>query len=634
MNNKKGFTLIEIIICIGLIALIGTISVVTFTKLSDSNKEKDKYVQGVKDATSVFIERTKFESRRVKITEAGYLIQLKELVEEGLIKEETYNPFKEKSTSEVDYDCVKIYLDDNKNINVTYPVEECKNMDAEDIALHLEKRVNLDVTNNVVVDLLSSDKVFETYSNGGYIDFSLIQSGNINSQYYNHYDNASIFTLTPGSSLVTQEEIDEKVRPLLTSTGYIFVKEDVESGKLLKTSDFNDIENRKWTVKATYDFDNSKGYTIVDKNIVSDIVLNDNSAPFLLYTDYSEVSEHINELNSYSIEYFDNFEGWLSWDDAKNKDFIKVNEIERKIIVQDSSGNKTEYTFDSMFGDNIIKGEIQPKADQMCYSNLDGFIFSYSGDSMPLSEALYYGMVEYKDGKMEWLEEDGSKGSMDIIYDPPKLIGVTKKSGEVLGITTFSTSDSNDLINGAYLYYTHSMTDHDIFINNYNKFIVHKSGSDLVPITDYDFSMYVTDFNKSSVNENDGDYLIGTYTANKKATQVTCSDGFSKEELDGGVLCYNNMDKVYDQSKYIVLDFPNVSCASNMVFNFNLNDSSMASCDSISCHLETLNYINSLPGGSIEDKETIISGYISSHNLEDENIVEVDGKYWISAMDN
>ena len=38
MKNKKGFTLIEIIICIGVLALIGTVSFVGINKTLNANK--------------------------------------------------------------------------------------------------------------------------------------------------------------------------------------------------------------------------------------------------------------------------------------------------------------------------------------------------------------------------------------------------------------------------------------------------------------------------------------------------------------------------------------------------------------------------------------------------------------------
>ena len=42
MKNKKGFTLIEIIVCIVLISLIATISIILLKNNSDKSEDKNK----------------------------------------------------------------------------------------------------------------------------------------------------------------------------------------------------------------------------------------------------------------------------------------------------------------------------------------------------------------------------------------------------------------------------------------------------------------------------------------------------------------------------------------------------------------------------------------------------------------
>ena len=66
--NKKGFTIIEIIICLGIITLIGTISTVVLVK-NNKDKNIEKITNNILDAAKVFANVEKDEDGNNYINE-------------------------------------------------------------------------------------------------------------------------------------------------------------------------------------------------------------------------------------------------------------------------------------------------------------------------------------------------------------------------------------------------------------------------------------------------------------------------------------------------------------------------------------------------------------------------------------
>ena len=88
MKNKKGFTLIEIIICIALIAIIGTTSVFGI-KTIKNNIRIDKLEQITEKAlvaAKVYIESNKETYNQLYTQKNGVVIPIKLLVNEGLLR--------------------------------------------------------------------------------------------------------------------------------------------------------------------------------------------------------------------------------------------------------------------------------------------------------------------------------------------------------------------------------------------------------------------------------------------------------------------------------------------------------------------------------------------------------------------
>ena len=91
MENKKGFTLIEIIICVSLIAVISTISIVTFTKKKDYSNITKKILE----AANVYIATEKDEQGNtyeygINNGGKGVKINVNELVNKGYVDEKLY----------------------------------------------------------------------------------------------------------------------------------------------------------------------------------------------------------------------------------------------------------------------------------------------------------------------------------------------------------------------------------------------------------------------------------------------------------------------------------------------------------------------------------------------------------------
>lgn len=101
--NKKGYTIIEIIICIALIAGISVISIVTLKK---SNDNKEKIISIVKTAADVYYSSNENIKQKLENNYGYLLISIDELKENGMLKD---NLEILKSNNIEKYDSVLVY---------------------------------------------------------------------------------------------------------------------------------------------------------------------------------------------------------------------------------------------------------------------------------------------------------------------------------------------------------------------------------------------------------------------------------------------------------------------------------------------------------------------------------------------
>ena len=93
MRNKKGFTLVEILVSIGLLALIGTVIGISLNKaFKDNNKNNyDEFVEKVKSAAMLYVNNT------VDIINdlndfSFKIITIGDLVDNGYLNDNLVNP--------------------------------------------------------------------------------------------------------------------------------------------------------------------------------------------------------------------------------------------------------------------------------------------------------------------------------------------------------------------------------------------------------------------------------------------------------------------------------------------------------------------------------------------------------------
>lgn len=127
---KKGFTLIEIILSIGLIVVIGIVSVFSFNLVKKGNNEEIKFNNLIKNSSLVLYDTMKNDKSITKIKSPNQYIcvKIEDLIKEGLLKEETEAPDgKILSDENIKSKNVKIYMNDDYEIDVSYDVsnDEC-----------------------------------------------------------------------------------------------------------------------------------------------------------------------------------------------------------------------------------------------------------------------------------------------------------------------------------------------------------------------------------------------------------------------------------------------------------------------------------------------------------------------------
>ena len=174
MKNKNGFTLIEIIICIVLIVLIGTITIISFNK-KDDNNEYVAFVDNLRLNSTVYLEVVNDPLLiEVKNPNDFIFVKLEELIHLGLLKEEYNNPYTDGTYNEYDLEYVKIYMNEDYMIDIEYPTKYItKNKDVKAPVIHLENNFN----NECI--LPNSIDIFNDYKEDNSI-ISKIQGGEYN----------------------------------------------------------------------------------------------------------------------------------------------------------------------------------------------------------------------------------------------------------------------------------------------------------------------------------------------------------------------------------------------------------------------------------------------------------------------
>lgn len=126
-KNKKGFTLVELLVTIVLLGVVATIIVYNMTNVSTTTKESDyeKFVAAVKSAAAVYADTNPDVFNDLYVNKAFLYITVKDLVTNGLYDADTINPYTEEK---IGFDeIIKANLDSSSGqLTFTYPVDKDK----------------------------------------------------------------------------------------------------------------------------------------------------------------------------------------------------------------------------------------------------------------------------------------------------------------------------------------------------------------------------------------------------------------------------------------------------------------------------------------------------------------------------
>ena len=122
--NKKGFTLVEVIVSLALLSLIGVAVGISLNKIfKDQNvKNYDEYVEKIKSSALLYANNTVDIINKLNSNYSYTVVTIKELVDKGYINKNLTNPeTKEKINQD---DSVRIYYNEDYEMLIEYPYTE------------------------------------------------------------------------------------------------------------------------------------------------------------------------------------------------------------------------------------------------------------------------------------------------------------------------------------------------------------------------------------------------------------------------------------------------------------------------------------------------------------------------------
>ena len=120
MRNRKGFTLVEVLVSIGLLALIGTVIGISLNKaFKDNNKNNyDEFVEKVKSAAMLYVNNTVTIINDLN-DNSFKIITIGDLIDNGYLNDNLVNPSTNEKVGKNEE--IQVYYDSHYELIVVYP---------------------------------------------------------------------------------------------------------------------------------------------------------------------------------------------------------------------------------------------------------------------------------------------------------------------------------------------------------------------------------------------------------------------------------------------------------------------------------------------------------------------------------
>ena len=346
MKNKKGFTLVEILVSIGLLALLGSVIAISLNRVFKDNNEKhyNEYVEKIKSSAMLFVNNTvdiinDLNDNSFKIITIG------DLIDNGYVNDTLVNPSTDEKVGKEEK--IQVFYDSDHELIVTYPYN---NTETETYLYTLNYSVMYGDTTEDLCYVGLNTRSLQLINTNGIKDKDLKKNDTIKA----YMENGEVCT-----NLTSEKIGTYKIR-------YDYIKED---NKTLDDSGVNKKSaERTITVKPSKPVINKFEVT-KDKNAIYN--------PTITYN-VSDSSKKTDMELKYCINTTGKISDCSSWSEAKNSQDttlkINLNEIDKNI-----SGNSKvdiyffvkngfeEYTYKSQ--NYKIKIEVMVKLNGGRYNN-------------------------------------------------------------------------------------------------------------------------------------------------------------------------------------------------------------------------------------------------------------------------
>ena len=365
--NKKGFTLVEILVSIGLLALLGSVIAISLNRVFKDNNEKhyNEYVEKIKSSAMLYVNNTvdiinDLNDNSFKIITIG------DLIDNGYVNDTLVNPNTDEKVGKEEK--IQVSYDSDHELIVTYPYN---NPETEAYLYTLNYSVMYGDTTEDLCYVGLNTRSLQLINTNGIKDKDLKKNDTIKA----YMENGEVCT-----NLTSEKIGTYKIR-------YDYIKED---NKTLDDSDVNKKSaERTITVKPSKPVINNFEVT-KDKNAVYN--------PTITYK-VSDSSKKTDMELKYCINTTGKISDCSNWNEAKNSQDtslkINLNEIDKNI-----SGNSKvdiyffvkngfeEYTYKSQ--NYKIKTKVIVKPNGGRYDNDATDFVKYVDDGVKLGNVITF----------------------------------------------------------------------------------------------------------------------------------------------------------------------------------------------------------------------------------------------------